>query len=74
MAMISHSERAAADELVLKQIKDRDAIKLKYFRLRKVVRAKREAELKELKHKEFLERWALPRLSIPAWYWDVRDD
>jgi len=66
-------EKQRDAEALEKQLAGRKSIKLKYYRLRKAVRAKRNAELKELEHKEFLERWALPRLSIPKWYWDVYD-
>jgi len=47
------------------QLKDRQAIKLKYYRLRRAVRAGCKSELDELRKKEAQERWVLPRLKVP---------
>jgi len=73
MTIRCHSDSDSAEAVLAQGIKDRESIKLKYFRLRKAVRAKREAELKELKHEEFLERFFLPPLEFPESRWNLYD-
>jgi len=65
--------RLDAEARLEQQIKDRQAIKLKYYRLRRVVRAGCKLELDDLRKEESQEMWSLPRLSIPEWYWNAYD-
>jgi len=55
-----------------KQLEDREAIKLKYSRLRRAIRAKWKvkctSELDELRKEEVQETRSLPRLKIPESY------
>jgi len=65
---LCHSD---AEKHFKEQLKERKALELKYFRLRKTVRARWECELEELRKKEQMERWALDPLEVPSWYWNA---
>jgi len=73
MTTRSHSD-SGAEALFEKQLEERKAIELKYSRLKRAVRAKCRAELKDLQKKEEMERWVLDPLEIPeSFYWMPRN-